>query len=83
MEGKANDFEKTVTERWKSDNEHSITRLVRPISYGFILVLFAIMVLGDGNWNMSINEAYIPVIQSLLVFWNDFFNVQGFRTALI
>ena len=67
MEDKANDYEKTVTDRWKSDNEHSITRLVRPVSYGFILVLFGIMVLGDGNWGISIKEAYIPVIESLLV----------------
>lgn len=68
LENKANEFEQEITKRWSSDNEHFITRLVRPISYIFILVLFAFMVLFDGNvGNMTINEAYIPVIETLLV----------------
>ena len=66
MEDKANEFEKNITDRWKSDNEHHITRLVRPLSYIFVLGLFAIMVLGDGNWAMNIKDAYIPVIETLL-----------------
>lgn len=68
METRANEFEKEITKRWESDSEHTITRLVRPISYMFILALFALMVLFDGNLgNIHIVQAYIPVIQTLLV----------------
>jgi uncharacterized membrane protein (DUF106 family) len=68
LENKSVEYEKEVTKRWESDNEHFITRLVRPISYIFILVLFALMVLFDGNLgDMHIQEAYIPVIETLLV----------------
>lgn len=68
MEDKSLEYEKTVTDRWKSDNEHIITRLVRPLSYMFVLFLFAIMVLFDGNkGEFSITESYIPVIETLLV----------------
>jgi hypothetical protein len=68
MENKSLEYEKTVTDRWKSDNEHIITRLVRPLSYMFVLFLFAIMVLFDGNkGEFSITESYIPVIETLLV----------------
>ncbi len=60
-------YDKEVTERWKSDNEHSITRLVRPVTYIFILVLFAGLVLFDGNiGEFVINPSYIPVIEGLL-----------------
>ena len=60
-------YDKEITERWKSDNEHSVTRLVRPISYGFILALFAGLAVFDGNIGaFSINPAYVPVIEGLL-----------------
>ena len=67
LQEKANDYEKEVTKRWVSDNEHFMTRLVRPLSYIFVLVLFAIMVLCDGNLGQfTINQSYISVIQTLL-----------------
>jgi len=60
-------YDQEITQRWKSDNEHGITRLVRPVSYGFVLILFAGLVLFDGNiGGFVINKAYIPVIQGLL-----------------
>ena len=55
-----------LTKRLQSDNEHSITRLVRPITYYSMFVLFLICALLDGNiGTFSINETYIPVIESL------------------
>lgn len=66
IENKSMEFEKEITERWKSDNEHIFTRLVRPISYIFVLILFAIMVIGDGNIGINIKNAYVPVIETLL-----------------
>ena len=61
------EYEKEITKRWTSDNEHIITRLVRPLSYIFILVLFAGIVVSDGNiGEFTIASAYIPVVESLL-----------------
>ncbi len=60
-------YDEEITKRWQSDNEHTVTRLVRPISFAFILLLFALVVLFDGNiGEFSINPAYIPVIEGLL-----------------
>ena len=60
-------YDAEVTKRWQSDNEHIITRLVRPISYACVLALFGIIVLLDGNVGVfTIAEAYIPVIEGLL-----------------
>jgi len=60
-------YDQEITKRWQSDNEHNVTRLVRPVAYGFVLVLFAGLVLFDGNLGgFVINEAYIPVIEGLL-----------------
>lgn len=67
LETKAIEHEKEITERWKSDNEHSITRLVRPVSYIAVLSLLGFIVLLDGNaGKFKVNPAYIPVIETLL-----------------
>lgn len=61
------EFEREITKRWTSDNEHIITRLIRPISYASILTLFGAIILSDGNiGEFKINSAYIPVIETLL-----------------
>jgi hypothetical protein len=44
------DFEKEVSKRWVSDNEHTITRLVRPVSFSIMMFVFIVIVLGDGNF---------------------------------
>ena len=67
MEDKAITFEQEITSRWKSDNEHTVTRLVRPLSYTAVLVLFGAIVIADGNiGGFVVNTAYIPVIETLL-----------------
>ena len=67
-EQQALDLDKQITERWKSDNEHSITRLVRPVAYAWVIVLFTAVMIADGNiGEFQINEAYIPVIQAILM----------------
>jgi len=63
----ANQAEQEITKRWESDNEHTITRLVRPVSYASVLVLFGSVILTDGNiGDFHVNSAYIPVLQTLL-----------------
>ena len=55
-----------VTKRLGMDNEHTITRLVRPVVYGSMFIMFLSMVFLDGNiGDFTINKAYVPVIQSL------------------
>ena len=55
-----------VTKRLGMDNEHVITRMIRPVSYAAMFILFMSIVLLDGNLGtFSIDKAYIPVIQSL------------------
>lgn len=59
--------EKEITKRWTSDNEHTVTRLVRPISYSAVLVLFGAVVLTDGNiGQFTIRDGYITVLETLL-----------------
>ena len=55
-----------VTKRLQMDNEHTITRLIRPVSYAAMFVLFMSLVLFDGNMGtFTVDKAYVPVIQSL------------------
>ena len=55
-----------VTKRLQIDNEHPIPRLVRPVSYAAMFILFLSCVFFDGNLGeFTIDKAYVPVIQSL------------------
>lgn len=61
-------FELTATDRWKSDNEHHLTRLVRPAMVVWTFVLFTAVILFDGNLGtFTIKPAYIPMIETTLV----------------
>ena len=60
------EFDKQITQRWSSDNEHIITRLVRPISYGWVILFFTFIMIGDSNFGFTIKDSYIPVIETLL-----------------
>lgn len=73
------DFEREISKRWTSDNEHFITRLIRPISYAGVLVLFGAIVVADGNiGDFKINTAYISVIESLLAIMTvSYFGSRG------
>ena len=52
-----------VTKRLESDNEHNVTRLVRPISYAAMFVLYMACIFFDGNLgDFQIKEQYIPSI---------------------
>ena len=55
-----------VTKRLGMDNEHAVTRLVRPVVYGAMFLMFLMCVFFDGNvGEFTIDKVYIPVIQSL------------------
>ena len=55
-----------VTKRLAMDNEHAVTRLIRPVMTGCMFVMFLACVFFDGNLGeFTIDKAYVPVIQSL------------------
>ena len=55
-----------VTKRLESDNEHNVTRLVRPVSYAAMFILYMSCIFFDGNLGeFQIREQYIPSITSL------------------
>ena len=55
-----------VTKRLESDNEHNVTRLVRPISYAAMFIFYMACIFFDGNLgDFQIKEQYIPSITSL------------------
>ena len=59
-----------VTERWKSDmaSDNILSKNIRPLSLIFVTVVFVIISFLDGNiGEFKINEAYIPVYQTLLL----------------
>ena len=59
--------EQELTKRLQSDNEHNVTRLVRPLSYGFAWVILAFIMFFDGNiGEFSIDKVYVPLIQDLI-----------------
>lgn len=67
LESLANDYEKEVTKRWVSDNKNIVSSIVRPLSVVYMLVIFSIAMLFDGNiGDFKINEAYLPLIETFL-----------------
>ena len=73
-----------VTKRLQIDSEHSITRMIRPVSYAAMFVLFMAVVLLDGNLGaFTIDKAYVPVIQSLFGIQTMFyFGSRGFEKIM-
>lgn len=67
LENALGKFEEEVTKRWQSDNEYMVTRLVRPLSFAWVIVLFSVIIIGDSNFGFSVKDAYIPVLETLLV----------------
>ena len=59
-------IEQELTRRLESDNEHPITRLIRPVTYGLMFFLFLACVFFDGNvGDFTIKAIYIPTIETL------------------
>lgn len=59
-------FEQEITKRQSNDNEHIITRLMRPLSLAFVLCMFGFISVADSNL-ITVKDAYIPVYETLLV----------------
>lgn len=60
--------EEEISKRWLSDNEHMITRLVRPVMVIWSYVLFTAVMLADGNiGSFHIAPSYVPMLETVLV----------------
>ena len=60
--------EAEITKRWTNDNEHIITRMVRPGIVIWAFVLLSIAMLLDGNLGtITIKEAYIPILETIVI----------------
>ena len=60
--------EAEITKRWTNDNEHVITRMVRPFIVLWSFTLLTIVMLGDGNFfGLVIKDAYIPILETIVV----------------
>jgi hypothetical protein len=72
---------KESTERLRIDSEHSITRLVRPVTYMFFSIVFFSLVFFDGNiGDFTVNKAYVPVIETIFSTMTVFyFSSRGFE----
>lgn len=63
-----------LTKRLESDNEHAITRLVRPVSYTFVLLNLAFFMYFDGNvGEFTIDDAWKPLIINLAIMMTGFY----------
>ena len=78
------EYEKEITKRWTSDNEHIITRLVRPLSYIFVLIVFGIIIFVDGNvMGFKVADSYYGIIETLLVTMTlGYFGSRGYEKGM-
>ena len=59
--------EQEQTKRVQSDNEHAVTRLVRPMLVAYSVFMFTVIMIFDGNiGEFTIKEAYMPIVEMLL-----------------
>jgi len=66
-EDKALQLDKEITKRWELDNDHIVTRLVRPAIVLWSFFLFTIVMLCDGNiGKFSVNPSYIPMLETVM-----------------
>lgn len=60
--------EEEITKRWVSDNEHLVTRLVRPSMVVWSYFIFTVVMLSDGNvGTFTVNPSYIPMLETIVV----------------
>jgi hypothetical protein len=56
-----------LTKRLQSDNEHNLTRLVRPVTYAVAWGILGIITFFDGNiGDFTVDKAYLPMIEDLI-----------------
>jgi hypothetical protein len=64
------DAQTQITERWKLDmqSDSFLSKNIRPLVLIYLTVIFTALAFFDGNiGGFQVNEAYIPIFQSLLI----------------
>ena len=64
------DAQTQVTERWKMDmqSDSFLSKNIRPLVLIYLTVIFTALAFFDGNiGGFQVDEAYIPIFQSLLI----------------
>lgn len=62
------EHEQEITKRWVSDNEHFITRLVRPAIVVWSYVILTIAMFFDGNvGEFNVKAAYLPMLETITI----------------
>lgn len=64
------DAQTQITERWKLDmqSDSFLSKNIRPIVLIYLTVIFTALAFFDGNiGGFQVDEAYIPIFQSLLI----------------
>ena len=64
------DAQQQITERWKTDmqSDSLLSKNIRPLVLIYLTVVFTILSFFDGNiGGFQVDEAYIPIFQSLLI----------------
>ncbi len=57
-----------ITQRWLSDNQSLITKMVRPFIVVWVVMVFTLIAFLDGNYgDFTLKESYIPVFEMLLI----------------
>ena len=64
------DAQTQITERWKLDmqSDSFLSKNIRPLVLIYLTVVFTVLAFFDGNiGGFQVDEAYIPIFQSLLI----------------
>ena len=64
------DAQSQITERWKLDmqSDSFLSKNIRPLVLIYLTVIFTVLSFFDGNiGGFQVDEAYIPIFQSLLI----------------
>lgn len=70
LEKADSDAQQQITERWKTDmqSDSFLSKNIRPLVLIYLTVVFTILSFFDGNiGGFQVDEAYIPIFQSLLI----------------
>ena len=71
MEKAQVEFEKTITDRWKSDNEAGswLSRNIRPATLLLLLIVIIALAFADSitGWDFEVKESYTGLFETLLV----------------
>ena len=70
MEKADQDAQTQITERWKLDmqSDSFLSKNIRPLVLIYLTVIFTALAFFDGNiGGFQVDEAYIPIFQSLLI----------------